>query len=142
MLKICKKCGEELDKSMFNKKLTNKDNLRCECKNCQKKYRQENKERFAQYSKEYRETNREYIRGKDRDRIHILTDTEKEYQKEYQKEYRKEKEHKEIAKEYNKKWNEENREERTRYMKAYRIPYKVEHIIAMKKWKESKLNEK
>lgn len=37
-MKICTKCGRELDETMFSKRATTKDGLRSQCKDCDKQY--------------------------------------------------------------------------------------------------------
>ena len=58
--KICTKCKIEKCLSEFSKHKRNKDGLQCECKRCCKEYqglyRQDNKERKAEWGKQYRQT--------------------------------------------------------------------------------------
>lgn len=52
-MKICYKCKEELDESFFNKDKNRKDGLSPLCKNCSKKYREDNKETLLLKKREY-----------------------------------------------------------------------------------------
>lgn len=63
--KICKRCGRELPLSEFYKAKSCKDGYRNECKECflqyYKQYQQEHKEELAEYNKQYRQDNKEEI---------------------------------------------------------------------------------
>lgn len=62
--KVCTKCGEELPATTewFHKQKNGKFGLSAECKNCKKKYQEENKEKFKEYQKKWYENNKEKIR--------------------------------------------------------------------------------
>lgn len=59
--KMCNKCKQIFDKSMFNKNNRNKDGLRYDCKNCCKEYKKEyyskNKESILNKNKEWTKNN-------------------------------------------------------------------------------------
>ncbi len=79
--KICNDCKLELPLLKFSKHSKSKDKLRSKCRDCAKKYRQENKQAFSEYDKKYYESNKDKIteyRKINRDRI-------LNYKKEYQK---------------------------------------------------------
>lgn len=120
-MKICSKCGRELDESQFYKNKTSKDGLAYDCKDCRKRYMavdyaERNKERLKIYL-----SNPE-VKQK-------ISETSKKYYQEH-KEQIKEKaskhyrENKEYYKELNKKYAEENREYYVNYEKNYRAKRK------------------
>ncbi|MBR5227554.1 MAG: hypothetical protein IKV94_02845 [Clostridia bacterium] len=85
--KICKKCGIEKTIDDFNKSFNSKYNkyyIRCECKECQKKYSRNNTKRYyqteqgKQKKKEYLEKNREIILKRARDRTAKYRESHKE----------------------------------------------------------------
>jgi len=86
-LKKCSKCGELKPFSEFHKKKNTKDGLQSQCKMCNKKYYENNKEKMKEYNKKYYENNKEKI---------------KEYKKEYNEN------NKEKIKEYKKEYNKNN----------------------------------
>ena len=59
--KTCTKCGDDKSLEKFNKHKRGKYGRMSRCKLCEKKYKQENKERIAEYRKQYREENKERI---------------------------------------------------------------------------------
>ena len=62
-IKVCSKCGKILVaySGNFIKNKKGKYGLRCDCKICNKQYREDNKEKIAEYIKQYREDNKERI---------------------------------------------------------------------------------
>ena len=82
-MKICRKCNNEKEVSLFNKKKTSKDGLNSSCKECCKKYSQSyysnNKEDFKRYYMENSESIKENTKN-----YRLIN---KEYYKEYHKEY-------------------------------------------------------
>lgn len=58
-MKVCSKCGRELDENMFTKDKTTKDGLRSSCKDCLKAYKKQNRDKHIAYMKEYNSNNRE-----------------------------------------------------------------------------------
>ena len=97
-LKKCSNCGELKPFSEFYKKKCSKDGLQSQCKMCNKKYYENNKEKM----KEYRENNKEKI---------------KEY---YENNKEKVKEYYENNKEKMKEYYENNKEKLLEYQKEYR----------------------
>jgi len=83
LYKICKKCEIKKELEQFHKDTRTKDGREGSCKECKKKYQQENKERIKENKKLYLEKNREKLL---------------EYKKEYKSKYP------EKVKESNKKW--------------------------------------
>jgi len=61
MFKVCTKCKNELEITMFSKDNKTKDKLCKQCKICQKEYREKNKEKISNDYKKYREKNREKL---------------------------------------------------------------------------------
>jgi len=110
MMKICSKCGLEKDISEFYKRKDSIDGYHGVCKECNKKYREENKEHIKEYNKEYNkkwyEENKEHI---------------KEQRKEYYEENKERiKEYYEENKERIKEYYEDNKEQIAEYFKKYR----------------------
>jgi transposase-like protein len=62
--KVCTKCGIEKPLDMFNKSNHNSSGHSPRCKQCDKEYREENKERAKEYSKLYRKEHEEELRLK------------------------------------------------------------------------------
>lgn len=104
-MKVCSKCKEEKESSLFSKNKARYDGLFMWCKKCasdnQKIYAKLNKEKIAQYSKEYNSKNKERrkeykIKNKEKiksqskiyyqqnkDKYNQYTDRKKEYNKRY-----------------------------------------------------------
>ena len=128
--KVCSKCKQELCLTLFSKNKQGKDGLRSECKLCQKKYREENKEKRSEYRKKYYEGNREKVlesRKKYRQE-------NKEKFSEYIKKYLQEK--KEKVLESRKKYRQENKEKFSEYMKKYREENKGKISARKKKYRQ------
>jgi len=64
--KRCTQCGEVRTLGEFNTDKSRKDGLQVHCKVCRKTYRQENKERIAEYGKDYYQANKERISERDK----------------------------------------------------------------------------
>lgn len=107
-MKVCSKCGKELNESCFDKRKSSKDGLYGQCKECRKKYndayRKNNKDKIDTQRKEYRCKNKE-----------LLSERSKKYRKEnpekmherYKRSYAK---HKEYNIQYQRKYRAENKE--------------------------------
>lgn len=52
-MKVCKKCGRELDTSDFNKCKRAKDSLQSKCRSCERSYKQINKDKIIKRNTEY-----------------------------------------------------------------------------------------
>ncbi len=110
-MKTCIGCKRAKPKAEFSNNKTKKDGLRNNCKACDKQYRQENAEKFAEYQKRYRQENAEY---------------QKRYRQEnaeYQKRYRQE------NAEYQKRYRQENAEKIAEYAKQYNKQYIRERLL-------------
>jgi hypothetical protein len=60
--KICTKCNVEQSIDCFSKDNSTKYGLRNNCKWCVKQYRQDNKEKIAEYQKQYQQDNKEQMK--------------------------------------------------------------------------------
>jgi len=110
--KICSKCKRELDTTQFSKNKSRKDGLCSECKECYKKWYEENREKQLEYKKKWHEENRE----KQLEYTKKWYEENKEKALEYAKKWREENREKRL--EYAKKWYEENREKQLEYYKS------------------------
>ncbi len=61
MEKKCSKCGHIKCNSLFAKAKSRADGLQSKCKDCNKKYREENREKINKYLSEYSERNRDKL---------------------------------------------------------------------------------
>src|SRR5574344_1510599 len=86
--KECSCCHEVKPVSEFNKHKRHSDGLHSKCKECRKKYYQENKDKIKEYNKKRYQENKDYY---------------KEYKKTYNQE------NKEEIREYSKKHYQENK---------------------------------
>lgn len=119
MLKVCTKCGLELDINKFGKLKSSKDGLSYRCKCCNRedgdKYRKENGEKEKERLQKY------YIENKnkvdERNKKYNLNNSEKV--KERQKKYTEK--NVELIKEYRKKYKKENNEKIIESSKRYYI---------------------
>ena len=70
--KECSKCGEWLvaNKINFHKEKNGKWGLKGECKECRKKYREENKERDNEYCRQWHKNNKEKRKEYDKEDVH------------------------------------------------------------------------
>lgn len=99
-MKKCSKCNKEKELSEFYKRKSAKDGRRSSCISCEKKYKEENKEKLSLYFKErgilkkeelkikaskYYIQNKEYIKSKSREYYEANKDIKIDYQKEYNK---------------------------------------------------------
>jgi len=86
-MKVCRRCNNEKPETAFSKGPRCNEGLSYWCKDCCKKYREENRDRIRQTKKKKYEENRESIIAK----VRAYNDSRKgeyrEYQKKYQKEY-------------------------------------------------------
>ena len=94
-MKACSKCKVEKELCFFYKSSRNKSGYRAECIECEKKYKEENKERLREYNKnriydkeskiEYYQKNKESILEKRKENYSLNRDSKLGYQKEYGK---------------------------------------------------------
>lgn len=130
MMKICIKCGRELElnSNNFFKRKDSKDGFRNECKSCKKEirtsYYEENKEKILTQAKGYQEKNKEKIKVRS---------------KEYREENKEKIKQKHLDnKEYNNKASREyyyrNREDRLEKAKLWKKENKEKNDIIKKRW--------
>ena len=112
-IKVCTKCKKELPATSeyfaADKRL--KCGLRARCKECNRQYRLENKDRIKKYSEENKGRRAEYFRKYREDNKERTTEYSRKYREENEeriKKYREE--NKERMTEYSRKHREENRE--------------------------------
>lgn len=108
--KVCSKCKVEKPCSDFCRHKSTKDGLNYWCRECTKKYQEENSERMREYRKENSERKREYCKKYYQENIERMRERSKKYQLE----------NIERIRERNKKHQEENPEGRREYYKQYR----------------------
>ena len=116
--KRCSKCGEMKGVESFSRNRSRRDGLDHRCKACQRRYREENREKILErkrlhyeenrekileYSRRYREENREVERERRRRRYEENREAELEYRRRYCEENR------EAEREYHRQYCEENR---------------------------------
>ena len=64
--KTCSKCKKEKNIDCFRKEKRTKSGLQSQCKECEKKYRELNKEKYSNYMKKYYKENKEEINKKNK----------------------------------------------------------------------------
>lgn len=108
--KICTKCKIEKQLNEFSKKKSTKDGLKCECKACEKLYREANKEHILAYQKLHYEANRDerlnYYKLH-RKKEYVVARDKQRYQ-----------DNKESFVAYAKQWNLANKEHIAAYLQA------------------------
>jgi hypothetical protein len=129
-MKICAKCGEEKEASMFSKNKNAKDGLNHKCKKCCSDYMKGhysiNKERSSQNHKQHYISNREAILLRNKN----WEENNKEYTSNYRKEY--EKSHKKERKEYQTKRKQNNINIRIIYCLRSRVNKTLRRVSATK----------
>ena len=115
-MKQCNKCKEWKNEDEFGKRKDKKDGLQNKCKCCDKKYRENNKEKIKQRQKEYYKNNKEKIKYR-----------VKEWQEE----------NKEWRDQYKKEWEENNKGHKKQLMKEYRENNKEWLDQKNKEWRDN-----
>jgi hypothetical protein len=82
-MKKCCTCKSLKPVGEFSKNRSTKDGLQCQCKGCDKSYRQVNSAKIAEYQQEYRQTNSDKRVEYDREYYKANTTKITEYQKAY-----------------------------------------------------------
>ena len=115
VMKKCSKCGRWLvaNTDNFNRAKKGKYGLKAICKKCRKQYRENNKDKKAEYDKQYRETNKDKIA----ERKKQYRENNKDKIAEISKRYREN--NKEKLAEYKKQWYEANRDKMLEQRKQY-----------------------
>jgi len=124
-MKTCSKCKIEKDYLFFNKDKGKKDGFHSKCRSCEKKYKQDNKEKIREKRKEYQKANKEYLKEYKKEWNQSNKENIKKYNKEYrqankQKIKKYNKDNKENIKKRLKEWREANRENLAKYQKERR----------------------
>jgi hypothetical protein len=101
MEKKCTKCGEVKSLDEFNNDKKGKHGKAYQCKSCNKKYKQDNKEYHKEYHKEYYKNNKE----KEKKRLALYRKKNKDKRKIYDKKHREK--HREKINKYKSKWYKE-----------------------------------
>ncbi len=90
-MKECSKCKETKDLTEFGKDKRAKDGRHSWCKNClrqySKQYREDNKEYWKQYREDNKEKQEQYQKQYKEDNKESIQQYQKQYQKKYQKQY-------------------------------------------------------
>ena len=131
MNKICTKCKVEKDVSGFYKSSKTKDGLKCQCKDCARKYDQENREKIAEYKKRYNEENRVHLYEKNREWRQRNREKCKGYIRKYYQN------NKEKCTKAARKYYQANREKYIQYSSRYRYKNKSACIERTKRWREN-----
>ena len=116
----CVSCKRELSEEEFSiNPKTGEYYKHCNsCREKDKEYREQNKDKLKEYDKEYREQNKDKIKEKKKKYKEQNKDKLKEYQKEYSKEYREQ--NKDKIKERMKEYYEQNKDKLKEKYKEYR----------------------
>ena len=136
-IRRCRECNKKLlvCKINFVKSKTCKWGYSTRCKECDRKYREKNKEKMKEYNEQYYEKNKEQIKEKNKQ----YREENKEYYQEYHKQYREE--NKEQMSEYMKEYYEEHKEEMSEHMKQYREEHKEQILKKNKQYYEENKEE-
>jgi hypothetical protein len=118
--KYCSGCKKNLSLSLFSKNKNKKDGLHTNCKDCNKSYRNANKDKISKYLKEYSTINKERI-------------------SEYNKNRRANEEYLAIQKEYSKQYRLKNAEKIKISKKEYAIKNRDKIIANRKVWDRNKI---
>ena len=140
-MKTCTKCGETKPLTEFGKQKATKDGYAYKCKSCMneysrhwreenreriKQYRQENKEAIAERNKRWREENKETAREYGRQ----WREENREHIKQYREDYR------ETSLEHQRRWREENKEAIRKYQIRYHQKNKEKMLERRRQWRE------
>ena len=130
-MKVCSRCKVEKDFSEFHKDCTKKDRLQSRCKDCEKEYQQNNKEKIAEGQRKWRENNKEIIAEKAKK----YRENNREKIVERETKYR-ENNREKIA-EGQRKFYQANKEKRAEYYKKYRENNKEKEVERHRKYREN-----
>ena len=146
LFKQCSKCGEIKHINRFSKSKKGKYGVSKRCKECDKIYREENKEFILLKQKEWRDNNKEYIKEKNKQYYEEYKEELKEKNKQYYEEHKEEwsfknKQYREENKEFillkQKEWRDNNKEIKRELNKKYYQEHKEELCEYHKKWREN-----
>lgn len=133
-IKVCNKCKREFPATTeyFTKQSTGKYGLRSRCKECDKRYRDENKDRTRQWREENKEKISEYNKLYRKENKEQLAEQMKHWRKEnkeqiveYSKQYYEE--NKDRYRKWNKRWCKDNAEHRKEYHRERNKQYYKEN---------------
>lgn len=132
LIKVCSKCRKILVayKGNFAKAKRGRHGLASQCKQCDRQYREENKEYYQEYNKKYKEEHKEELKEKDKEYRNKHKKEKSEYDKQYYQN------HKEEKSEYHKQWHREHKEEITEKKKQYYKEHKEEKLEYHKQWRK------
>lgn len=114
----------------FSKQKKGKYGFYSKCKQCEKQYREEHKDKIVEYKKWYRKEHEDKITEKKKQYYEEHKDEILEYQKQWREE------HKEEKREYNEQYREKHKEELSEYQKQYREEHKEELLEYFKKYRK------
>lgn len=137
-MKICNKCKRELNESQFNKNCKAKDGLCTICKECQRLYREENKDKIQAYRNEHKQYYIDYDKKRKDNQQRIEQKRQnylknQEYYKEKSKIYHIENRDKHLTK--SKQYYQDNKEKLKAYNKQYYIKNKDKHLNYAKQYR-------
>lgn len=116
--KICGKCKKSKDIEMFYKDRRRSDGLQFRCKDCEKKYKYENREKIKKWQREHARKNRQ----KNRERNRKYHAENRERINEQAREYHRN--NSEKLKQKSKEYYEKNKEKIAAYQKLYKVKEK------------------
>ncbi len=131
-MKTCYKCKTEKPLDEFNKCSRSKDGKQQKCKECQREWRQKNKDSIKARKKEYWKKNKEVIKGKRKEYFKEYNLKNKEKQKKYREE------NKDRKKETDKKYRLKNQDKLKEKKKEYYNKNKVSILEKQKEWRQEK----
>lgn len=131
--KICSGCRRELPATLdyFNRKGRSNDSLRAKCKDCERDYREVNKDHRREVDRQWRRANKEHKAAYMRDYYR------KNRKQELARYYRWKEEHREEIKEYWREYCRERKSKKREYDQQYRIANRDKIRAGKKKWVEN-----
>ena len=133
-MKKCSKCKLDLDVTLFGKSNSSKDGLRSSCKICQKKYREENKEKNRERTSQRWKEAYYKDKSKKKEKNKIYYDKNKIKVKQNSKDYYEQNKEKKLS--YQKEYQKNNKEKRNIYLcekrkndELFRLKTNVRNLI-------------
>lgn len=117
-MKKCSQCDIEKDIELFNKDKSSKDGHRANCKECSKRYRDENKERDSLRAKEYYKNNPYKSEDYDSEKCKIYYENNKGKIKERMRQNYENNRNEKLA--YQKEYQKNNKDRRNKYLSERR----------------------
>lgn len=131
-MKKCSKCKIEKRLLEFSKDKSTNDGYQNKCKSCEKKYREYNAKKIADYQKEYRKLNKYNIKEYKKEYYKLNKDRLSEKQKGYYKS------NKEVISEKKKEWQKNNKDIISKQQKEYYNLNKERIFNYQKAWQKQK----